>query len=284
MLYLTAASGRRAGLGGGNPNWPTGTTSTPECVQQAIDLGLTDAIRNGVITDTVWSYDLGLKSSWLDRKIGLNAAIYQVNWKDYQQTILLNYVNRNCQEIYSANVGDARIRGIEIEAVLRPTEHVMINSAISVSDGQFVNVPPGVGSSLANVPLKDGDRLRAHAPYTVAIGAEYRNTIFPILGQSTSAYIRTDWRYVPERMNLFGDKSVLRQDPTLAMYFSDAYSLLDLRAGVEIGQEWSMQLYVANVLDTRAEYESSQNGSQPAIRYGGINQPRSLGFNMTKRF
>ena len=292
MVYFTAAKGQRMGQTTGNPLWPytsvanqeTNTTNTlPQCVELAESLNVADAFRNGTITDTVWSYEIGLKSYWLDRRLLLNVSAYQLDWTDYQQTLLLIQYDPFCNNIIAANVGSAEIRGMEFEAVWNATEHVSFNVAISYTDAEFVNTPIGVGSSIRRVPLKDGDSLRSVAPWTTALGVEYHRDIGQFMGDSASAYIRVDWRYVDERMNSFGDEELLRVDPGREWYFMEEYNLTDVRFGVDSGA-WSMQFFVSNVFDKQVMFESTRNLRQHAIRVGSTNQPRTIGVSLSKRF
>ena len=66
MMYMTAAKGDRMPTSYPNPTfWQTpGTPQNPVCQDLAHQLGIYDAAIAGTTTDTVWSYDLGLRSTW----------------------------------------------------------------------------------------------------------------------------------------------------------------------------------------------------------------------------
>ena len=234
-------------------------------------------------TDSGWCYDLGLKSYWRDRTLLVNLAAYQPDRSDYRAKIQFVKYNSNCTGGAVANIGEARIRGLELETFWNPTEHVSIDAAVTYMDGQFVDPPIGVGSSLPGVDLKAGDQLRSIPPWKVSIGAQYSLVLPDVFGTETSGYIRADWRYVDERMNNYGDEELLKADPIRSWYFMDECKLLDVRTGFDT-EYWSDRFYVSNVLDEEVMYDSSRNLRQPAIRVGATNQPRTYGFNLTRRW
>src|SRR4051794_32654258 len=34
--------------------------------------------------DSLWNYEIGAKSAWLDRRLTMNAALYRINWNNMQ--------------------------------------------------------------------------------------------------------------------------------------------------------------------------------------------------------
>jgi outer membrane receptor protein involved in Fe transport len=56
-----------------------------------------------------------------------------------------------------------------------------------------------------------------------------------------------------------------------------------VRLGADEG-DLSLSLYVSNLFNRLAVYESSQEVFQPNIRSGSISQPRTIGFTVSKRF
>ncbi|MEJ0037985.1 MAG: TonB-dependent receptor [Gammaproteobacteria bacterium] len=281
MLYFTAAEGQR--LAQGFPN-PTGLASNaPQCTPLAQQLGVLDDLQNGTKTDTVWSYDLGLKSKWLDNRLLVNAAVYHLIWSDLQQSIQLVQYDPACNAQIPANVGEVTSDGAELELAYVLNESWHFNSALAYTDARFTSIPSGVGSSLPGVNLKKGDRLRMVSPWTASLGVEYGFQYPQLFGRSFSGYIRADYRYVAERMNNFGDEDLLRADTARSRFFANAYALTDVRLGADEG-DLSLSLYISNLFNHLAIYESSQEVFQPNLRSGSVSQPRTIGFTVSKRF
>ena len=111
MVYALASKGFRPG--GVVPIVPPGTAGTPnDCVAALaqvnpnITLGETRRFKS----DSLWNYELGAKTAWLDRRVTVNAAFFDIKWKDIQQQVLLP-----CGFQFNANAGAAESKGAEQE-------------------------------------------------------------------------------------------------------------------------------------------------------------------------
>ncbi len=99
-FYFTASRGFR--FGGPQLAASTPTISVPENYQ----------------SDSLWNYELGMRSDWLDRSLRVDASIYLVDWKDPQvfqqsppQPIAIGFID---------NVGGAKSQGAEIALTYLP--------------------------------------------------------------------------------------------------------------------------------------------------------------------
>ncbi len=68
-------------------------------------------------SDSLWNYELGTKTAWLDHRLTVDAAGFYIRWKDIQQEILLS-----CGFQFVANSGAAVSKGGELEMRARPTD------------------------------------------------------------------------------------------------------------------------------------------------------------------
>jgi len=66
--------------------------------------------------DTLTNYEIGWKTSWLDRQLYVNGAIFWEQWNkiQYSEPGILGI-------FYTVNAGDARSRGFETQVLWRPT-------------------------------------------------------------------------------------------------------------------------------------------------------------------
>ena len=76
-------------------------------------------------SDSLWNYELGLKSELLDRKLVFNADVYQINWSNMQTSGTLP----NTTFGFITNAGGARVRGTEIEATLYPLRGLQLQAS-----------------------------------------------------------------------------------------------------------------------------------------------------------
>lgn len=135
--------------------------------------------------ETVKSYELGVKSMLFDRRLRLNMAAFINKFNDIQLVVL------DCTFIGAGpcalplNVGDATIKGFEVEGVLNASDALLVDFSASHTDFQYDrigNPAAGVTTSMAS-------------PYTprwkASIGAQYRID----LGSAGSVTPRLDYQY-----------------------------------------------------------------------------------------
>ncbi|NIV31299.1 MAG: TonB-dependent receptor, partial [Anaerolineae bacterium] len=75
-----------------------------------------DTFEDGYEEEVVYTYELGWKSTWFDRALQLNGAIFYNDYQDLQVNLLDDATARN----NIGNAGEAVIQGYEIEMQARP--------------------------------------------------------------------------------------------------------------------------------------------------------------------
>jgi iron complex outermembrane receptor protein len=84
--------------------------------------------------ESVKSYELGAKSEWLDRHLRVNAAIFQMDYNDLQEQINLPTLPFPIH----VNVGNARLKGVEVEVEAR-AGNFSLNGSASYLDYKTIN-------------------------------------------------------------------------------------------------------------------------------------------------
>ncbi len=69
--------------------------------------------------ETAWNYELGIKTSWDENRLMVNASLFWIDWTNQQLTEggparLLN--GQFFSTSYTSNIGESRIRGLELES------------------------------------------------------------------------------------------------------------------------------------------------------------------------
>lgn len=245
-LYASAGKGNR--LGGGNYYIPTNV-----CAQDLANLGLT-AAPTTYNTDTLWSYEGGLKGRFLNNTLSVNADGYYVQWSNLQQTINLPI----CGDTMIVNVGNAESYGPELEINYRLIEgltlgasyaytHAVITkinpewASLGISAGQAVlNVPEWMAAFTVdyNHPLTDKIRffLRADYDFTgpsygefTQSSPDYRQPEYSVLNGSIGI-TRSAYELSIFAKNLLDSRKII-QIPSL-LFTPEAYTLRPLTAGV----------------------------------------------------
>jgi iron complex outermembrane recepter protein len=152
MIYVNAAKGFRPG--GLVPIVPPGLPGTgTDCVAslKQTNPNITIADTRSFRSDSLWSYELGTKTSWLDHRLTFDAAGFYIKWKDIQQEIFLS-----CGFQYVANAGAAVSKGGEMELRAKPTERLELSLGAGYQNAKITEAnaasPQQVGSPVYQVP------------------------------------------------------------------------------------------------------------------------------------
>jgi iron complex outermembrane recepter protein len=172
MLYATAARGYRPG--GPNVGLPDG-----------IGCELSDAYQPLYDPDSVWNYELGAKSEFMQRRLSINVALYQIDWEDVQQAV----ADPGCGYIIVANVGEAQSRGAELEILMRPIDDLTLSASASYTDAEFTSIADAYQLASA---ATTGDPLPGIPETKFNVDAQYGRE----LGNDRSWFVRADWTYL----------------------------------------------------------------------------------------
>jgi iron complex outermembrane receptor protein len=161
--------------------------------------------------ETMWSYEVGLKSTFWDSKAQLNVAAYHEDIKKLQVFIQ----NGTLSGINNVN-GETNVDGLETEFVLAPIENLRFNATVTVTnaeygkyvttDARFGPPPPGcnldasgnpvVGGTLCNFK---GNNLSQTPPYSVSVGLQYTfNTYFGPITPRVDSYFSGRVDFLPD--------------------------------------------------------------------------------------
>jgi iron complex outermembrane recepter protein len=268
MLYLTAAKGYR--IGGVNAKvgqfcyGPGGSLDL---------IGLHD-VPPSYQSDSLWSYELGTKSSFADHRVILNASAYLVKWKNIQQNVALG-----CGFQFTSNLGEARAQGFDLQLAAKPNSVLSFGGIMSYTEAKFtktVQLQPTVQSI-----VQDGDHL-ANSPWTLAT---YGQVNFPLLEKN--AYMRADYQYSAKQTDIVPNQNPLNGGYALWFPSVPSQSFTSLRAGLT-WSGWDVSLFAQNVFDTRPRLSATQDIPLPTggtpLFYVISWRPRTVGLTATFRY
>jgi iron complex outermembrane receptor protein len=89
--------------------------------------------------ETVESYEIGMKSRWLDRRLVVNLAAFTSNYTNIQLP-----VNQPPQN-FVFNAGSGRIQGIELESSLRIGSGFSLNGSLGYLDAKYTSIGQNLG-------------------------------------------------------------------------------------------------------------------------------------------
>ncbi len=195
--------------------------------------------------ETTWSYEIGLKSAWLDNRLLANLSVFHNDVNNYQvlQFDESGFFGR-------INNVDLKATGVEFELTAKPTKGLDLIASIGYVDSRYknyLNTDTGINLSDNRVPL---------APqFTYNLAVQYRSY--------GGIFARAELRGYG--ITYFDDDNQIKQDP---------YAVVNARIGYESGK-YGIYLYANNLFDTR--YITSGFLFPPPIQTVGFGDPVTYG-------
>jgi iron complex outermembrane receptor protein len=265
MLYARVASGYRPG----GPNFRVPTSEVPAAYQAAYQ------------SDSLISYELGIKGSLAENTLEYAADVYRINWKKIQ----VEGIDVAADYAFYTNGGGAHSQGLELSLRYRPISSLRLGLSASFDQAKLdesIAVPGAIG--------KSGDSL-PYAPQTAFSGTvDYTHP----LTEATSGFAGLTLTEVGSRRAYYAESTVgiAELGPQFASTVGalPSYTTLDLRAGVS-RQSITFTLYARNLIDARGAIalNGGQTGADIANdtvspAYLTVIQPRTFGLTVEYDF
>jgi len=247
MSYIRVSTGYRAG--GVNTLLP-------------LDLG---QFPNQFDSDSLTSYEWGLKGSFPKQKMTLDASLFYIDWKDIQ----LNTRSQISSTSYIVNASSAKSEGAEATLRWRPIRQLMITSNAAYTHAVLTEPTPF--GTYGNA----GDRLPFSPLWSGTLSADYT---FP-LGATFNAEIGGAVSYVGDRMSNFTASAAATR------FNMNSYTTANLHAAIS-SQEWNLNLYVKNLTNERGYLSATPQNVTTGVSSNGLLliQPRTIGVSATYSF
>ncbi|BAZ70233.1 TonB-dependent receptor [Fischerella sp. NIES-4106] len=168
-----------------------------------------------------WTYEVGLKSSWLDNRLTANLSVFHTNVDGYQ--VLLTDDFGFFRNVANA---DVNITGVEFELKATPVQGLDLIGSVGYVDSRFQDYRnPFTGANFSD------NRVPLSPEFTYNLAAQYRSP--------GGIFARLELRGYGT--NYFDDANQIKQDP---------FALVNARIGYE-GTNYGIYLYANNLFDTR---------------------------------
>jgi iron complex outermembrane recepter protein len=281
MVYATVSKGFR--LGGVNQPIPVAySTSTNtvlvgnECALQAKLLGTTTCNPNlllqapkGFGSDTVWDYEVGEKSSLLDRRMTLDVTAYYERWSNPQ--IATNLAGFGI----TANGADARIYGLEGELHTLLTQDLDLTLNAGYTNAQFT-----ASSAITGYP--EGYSVPDTPEVTASAVLHWEHE----LTSAMSLFGNLEGDYVGSRTDAPYGETITVTNINEFLIHLPSYELFNLRLGLSGSENWRAALFIDNLANKEVLLDPQpQIGIQTTafVRYT-VNQPRTIGVDVSYLF
>jgi iron complex outermembrane receptor protein len=193
------------------------------------DTGLPTGAPSTFDPETVDSYEIGVKSQWLENRLRLNAAVFYTDYQDLQIII------RETFNPITFNGGTADIAGGEVELTWVPTDRWIITAAVGYIDAEYDELSEAVLTNAT--PVLPDYKLVNTPEWSSALGVAY---ILDLRDWATLTP-RLDWSYHDDQYN---------DAVNTIQLFQDEYHLLNLSMALETNDgHWEGILALRNLLD-----------------------------------
>jgi iron complex outermembrane receptor protein len=221
-------------------------------------------------SDTVISWEAGIKAQTPDHLFSIDAAAFHIDWKDIQ---LFTRVVANGLP-FGVNINGARARsdGLEFTATARPTPSLDLSL-----NGAYTNARL-TASTPADVGGRKGDQL----PFTPKLSVGANGDYHWQLTREDRAHVGASLRYLSGQTAAYDPTFVTKNGRQRHI---DSYAVVDLNAGVDFGR-FDVEAYVKNLFNSHGvtATEGPTASGLPLFPNGaiglGIIRPMTVGLSV----
>lgn len=214
------------------------------------------------------TFEAGVKSDLFNRLLRFNAAVFSTDYTDVQLSAIISGGGQGAAVTTSIlNAGTARIRGFEVESVLRLGDFTLSGS-LSHIDPEYTQIASSVPASV--VTLASSFSLVSRWQWNLA--ASYNARIGPHTLRLRAGY---DWRSETTFANI---------PPAHPSNTQPSYGLFNASATFEMRNGLEFQLWAANLFDEEYIVVTSNFYNSLGFTPGYPGAPRTYGLNVRYRF
>lgn len=249
--------------------------------------------------ETSITYEAGLKSTLFDRRLVLNADIFQMLVKDYQQSVLL----QTGTGFAIGNAGNFRNQGFEVDAQAAPIAPLTLTASASYIDSKITGGAdrltcdtsyPFAGSAPPATSGQYTDATKKFCNFnglTLAYAPKWRTSLTgrweqPLADTGMRWFVAADMSY---QSSQYMDASL---DPRS---FQGGYALYDASFGLSSeGDKWRLSIWAKNLADKRYYVTEAAQTQGANISAGGtgaangfvgwLGNPRTFGVELDYRW
>lgn len=219
--------------------------------------------------ETVWGYEVGLKSTWLGGRVVANAAIFYNDYQDLQVTSFgADPVSGTFVSLFT-NAAKARTQGVELELAARASAGLTLNASLGYLDAEYGEFETLVGGVVTDV----SDRELVNAPeWSGSLGVTYEHA----LSTSRVGAVHVDAAYRGKTYTEISGSEVLAQDD---------YVRANAFASVKTDDErWELRGGVQNLTDEKVRVQGFNLSEFPGYQLGFYSARRTWDLHLIYRY
>jgi outer membrane receptor protein involved in Fe transport len=184
--------------------------------------------------DSLWNYEIGAKTAWLDRRIIANSSLFYIDWSNIQVSDFTDDTNALT---FIANAGKARVYGAEFELEARLTRGLMVGGTLALVEAQLTQDQPSTNAQFAG---HAGDLFPNVPQVSGSLFVQYSQPLTATL----EGFSRVDYSYTGRQGTQFSPENPIYN-------VVPGYNLLGMRLGVRT-KRWEAALFGRNLLNAYA--------------------------------
>ncbi|WP_375713760.1 TonB-dependent receptor [Sphingobium sp. BS19] len=239
-----------------------------------------------VTQESVTAYEAGIKTTFADRLIGLNAAAFYYDYKDKQvRGKIIDTPNVFGVLDALVNVPKSRVLGAEAEITIRPTTGLVIGLSGTYLDSKITNYSGDY--SFTGQPVDfSGSPLPFTSKWSGAVNIDYRHELpsggTPFIGVSVNARSSSDAALGGRTIAYPASPATVVKPGVTYPFAIDGYATVDARLGYEARDgAWKVMLWGKNIFN-EYYWTAVSPGSDSASRLAG--RPATYGITFGFEF
>ncbi|BFM14863.1 TonB-dependent receptor [Maricurvus nonylphenolicus] len=244
MIYASISKGYKSG----------GFNSTPNPSLSNF-LRVTPEATESVDPEEVINYEVGIKSTWLDSRLLVNASVFALNYDELQVRQI------NGAVVQLANAGEASNKGLELEVRYQLTQDLTVLANATWMDAEYDEYSVN-GEDLSGTPLLFSPDFAG----SIALDHSYHIDGYGELRSYISYAYKDDHLYQEG-------------------FEQESYGLVDARVSLLTeGEEWEIAVFANNLTDEA--YINSYIGQVSSLGVVGVyrNTPKTIGASVSYKF
>ncbi|WP_411341628.1 TonB-dependent receptor [Sphingopyxis sp. J-6] len=228
-------------------------------------------IDPNVAPEKVDSYEVGIKTQWLDRAVTFNLAGFWTEISDYQTAITEQVPNTVNFRQYIANIPGVRSRGIEADLSGAVGEHFSFYASAAYADTTYSDYPnaPQAPERLNLGGKQDltGEQLPGVPKFTYTLGADAWAPLGALGGRDLALYAHADYSH----------RSTFNTSSSDSRYADvPGFGIANARLGIRTEDGFfDLSIWARNLFDK--DYFQTLSAANTGIVTALIGEPRTIG-------
>ena len=180
--------------------------------------------------ETSDSFEVGLKSQFLDNRVQFNASAFTVTYNGFQAN---NFVLLNGAVVSNlTNAGSVRSKGFEVDLLAVPADGLTLRASGAYADAKVLKFNPNPNTNAPDA--RNGTRLPLAPKFTYTLGGSYERDL-----GGFKVYLDTDFRHVGKQFSDLGESGPI-----------DAYGIWNASVGFsDADDNYRLTFHARNITD-----------------------------------